>query len=169
MLYIKTSRHSGFTLIEVLIVIGLIAILAGVALVAINPARQFAQARNTQRVSNVHAILSAVGARYADTQGVFDEDSACAPIPSDSYHTIGNSIPQEYDLRPCLVPMYLPEMPVDPVTGENTCTTTTCMNESYSADYQIHQDTNSGRISVCSDGYGEQSLGLSGEKYCAVQ
>lgn len=162
-------RSSGFTLIEILIVIGLIAILAGVALVAINPARQFAQARNAQRVSNVHAILSAIGARYADTQGVFSDNFGCAPIPADDYRAIGNSGVQEYDLRTCLVPTYLPELPVDPVTGTNTCTTAECLNEVYSSGYQIRQTSESGRVSICSKGYGESSLGLSGEEYCTEQ
>ena len=50
----------GFTLIEILVVIGMLAILTTVVLVAVNPLRQFAQARNSQRQSNVAAILNAV-------------------------------------------------------------------------------------------------------------
>ncbi len=59
----------GFTLIEVLIVIAIIGILAAVTIVAINPARQFAQARNSQRSSGVNTILNAVWQYAVDTNG----------------------------------------------------------------------------------------------------
>jgi len=54
-------QRNGFTLIEVLLVIGLIAVLAAIVIIAINPAFQFAQSRNTQRWANVNTILNAVG------------------------------------------------------------------------------------------------------------
>ncbi len=67
----KVRREQGFTLIELLVVIGVIAILASIVVVAINPSRQFAQARNTQRESNVSTILNAIGQNIADNKGTF--------------------------------------------------------------------------------------------------
>lgn len=50
----------GFTLIEILLAIGILAILATAVIIAINPARQFAEARDAQRWSDVHAIMNAI-------------------------------------------------------------------------------------------------------------
>ncbi len=55
----KTTAK-GFTLIELLIVIGILAILATVTLLVLNPAQMFAQARDSQRISDLNTIKSAV-------------------------------------------------------------------------------------------------------------
>lgn len=60
---------TGFTLIEILIVIAIIAILAAIVIIAINPSRQFSLARNAQRWSNVNTILNAVYQYATDNNG----------------------------------------------------------------------------------------------------
>ncbi len=50
----------GFTLIELLIVIGILAILATAVVVVLNPAQLFAQARDSQRISDVASLQSAL-------------------------------------------------------------------------------------------------------------
>jgi prepilin-type N-terminal cleavage/methylation domain-containing protein len=62
------KNQKGFTLIEILVVIGMIALLAAIVLIAINPSRQFAQGRNSQRHNDASAILNAVGQYIADNK-----------------------------------------------------------------------------------------------------
>src|SRR5512146_2778758 len=59
----------GFTLIELLVVIGILGILLAIVLIAINPARQFAQANNTARQSDITTILNAIHQYSADHHG----------------------------------------------------------------------------------------------------
>lgn len=136
----------GFTLIEILVVIGMIGILAAAVLVAVNPLKQFSQARNAKRVSDVNAILNAVGNRIADNNGQFANDSCDYAIPAEPM-TISDT-GQGIDLRPCLVPDYIPEVPTDPTTGMNGCTTDSCAGNSYDTGYTIAL-TDSHRITVC--------------------
>ena len=154
----RGRRPRGFTLIEILIVIGMIAILAAVVLVAVNPLRQFAEARNSQRLSNVSAILNAIGERIADNKGIFqDASGSCSTaIPSSATDMAKSS----YDIRPCLVSTYLSELPYDPATGSNTCTTSGCSGsgEAYDTKYTVMQDSSTARITVCAPGGAESAI-----------
>ena len=62
------KNNKGFTLIELLIVIGIIAILAAAVIIAINPAQQFQQARNTARRSNLVSIANVFYSYYVTNQ-----------------------------------------------------------------------------------------------------
>lgn len=145
----KITRNKGFTLIEILVVIGIIAILAAIVIIAINPARQFKQARDTQRTSNVNAILNAIGQYTADHKGVLPTGIPIDPNPAKNIANTGA------DLCSQLVPTYMPALTSDPsiTTGamsDGQISATECTG-AYDTGYTVIQDTN-GRVTVAATG-----------------
>ena len=157
----KLSFKKGFTLIEILIVIGIIAILAAIVIVAINPARQFAQARNSQRTSNVNAILNAVGQRIADNKGLCRSSTdlvctAAMDVPVVKSTITDSGAANTVNLRPCIVTTYMPEITVDPATG-TPCADSACA-AGYNTSYTIQKDATTQRITVCAPKAAESAI-----------
>lgn len=137
----------GFTLIEVLIVIAIIGILAAVTIVAINPARQFAQARNSQRSSGVNTILNAVWQYAVDNSG--NLPASITGLTANTMTEIcqtGAACGSFVDLSVLTNnELYLVSLPVDP-----TCTTasSTCYWLSRSANNRITVKASSSELGV---------------------
>jgi len=53
--------HKGFTLLELLIVIAILAILSAVTIIVLNPAELLKKARDSQRISDLSTIKTALG------------------------------------------------------------------------------------------------------------
>ena len=141
-------RVRGFTLIEVLVVIGIIAILAAVVLVAVNPARQFKLARDSQRTSNVNALLNAIHQNVAEHKGTFVCAGVVRDIPT-AFTDVRSASTSNYagDIASCLVPDYLSALPFDPsIVGAHFASTT-----DYDTGYEVLRDAN-GRITASSTG-----------------
>lgn len=65
----KTKR-SGFTLIELIIVVAIIGLLAAALFVAVDPAKRIGEAQDAQRWSDVTSILNAMLTYIADVQTI---------------------------------------------------------------------------------------------------
>ena len=71
MLNVKNIKENskGFTLLEVLLVVAIIAILAGIVIIAINPGKNLGDTRNSQRSADVNSILNGVYQYVLDNNG----------------------------------------------------------------------------------------------------
>lgn len=142
----NSNSNSGFTLIELLIVIGILAVLLSITLLAINPARQFAQANNTKRQSDTVALLNAIDQYIIDNKGV---------LPTQITTTVQHISNTGADL--CTILMggtvhYLPSLPRDPkVTGGSI---TTCVG-AYDTGFTVVKDATN-RITVATDPANEE-------------
>ncbi len=102
------KKFIGFTLIEFLVVLGIIAVLMGIAVVTINPVERFARARDNQRITHVEAIYGSIE-QYAffgdkDLPACFDD----------------KSVGEFFDVKECeddLIHSFLGEIPKDPKYG----------------------------------------------------
>lgn len=130
-------NKKGFTLVEVLLVIVIIAILAAIVIVAINPGRQVSQANNTQRQSDVKVLLDAVHEFGIDNRGTF-------PAGITATATVVGSGAAQIDICSDLVPTYIAAMPFDPTAAGAAYTDCT----TYDTGYTIAQDATSGRITI---------------------
>ncbi|PKM91762.1 hypothetical protein CVU82_00965 [Candidatus Falkowbacteria bacterium HGW-Falkowbacteria-1] len=108
------KRNQGFTLLEILLAVAALVILASIVILAINPGKQLADTRNSQRWSDVNTILNAVYQYAIDNEGDLP-----ATIPLDT--STGTDICIETDTASsCLVdlsvliPTYLVDIPTDP-------------------------------------------------------
>ena len=141
----QRSISRGFTFIEILVVIGIIAVLAAVVLVAINPSRQFKMARDSQRVSNVNALLNSISQNIAEHRGVFH--CGAGPLALPAVPTVVKSEAGGIDLAPCVVPAYISILPFDPSAVGAHYTSMT----DYNTQYMVSQDTE-GRVTASSTG-----------------
>ena len=138
----SVQTRKGFTLIELLVVIGILGILLAIVLIAINPARQFAQADNTKRSSDASSILNAIHQYSADHRGVLPAGIPVGVYPADSV-AISNT---GADICADLSPTYISLLPSDPQAANNGIAISDC-TAAYNTEYTVVQDAN-GRVTV---------------------
>lgn len=142
--HIKNDQ-CGFTLLEILLVITAMIFLAGIVISAVNPNKQLADARNTQRQSDVTQILNAIYQYTIDNTGFIPTSivasTTCGAIDSNLTIYANGFTPTSTtftDLSHLTSSQkYLTGIPKDP---KETAAS--------SSGYQVYKSSN-GRITVC--------------------
>ena len=126
---VSRRDQKGFTLVELLVVIGIIVILFAVILVAVDPARRLSQARDAVRRQDVRNILEAVQEYMVDNDGDFPAGidavttssqvlgTGAATCDGDNTCTDVTAVNDCVDLSGDLVEDYLSDIPADPKDG----------------------------------------------------
>jgi prepilin-type N-terminal cleavage/methylation domain-containing protein len=129
---------AGYTMLELIITVGVIAILAVGAAVLVDPPRRFAVSRNDGRTAHVQAILDAISGNIADNKGVFT--CVSGPLPGVATYMADG----DYDIAPCVIPAYLTTLPFDPSEAGVHFTSVT----DYDTGYFVLQDAVTGRVTI---------------------
>lgn len=131
------KNKKGFTLLEILLVIGIIAALAVVVIVALDPAKRFRDARDARRTSDIESISSAISQYIVDNKGAIPpgitteefmigtSSSGCSNNYTGGCNANNNSC---VDLSASLA-KYLKTIPYDPQTGSEGTTQYTVVRD----------------------------------------
>jgi prepilin-type N-terminal cleavage/methylation domain-containing protein len=147
------GNTKGFTLLEVLLVVAIIAILAGIVIIAINPGKQLGDTRNAQRQADVTTILNAVYQYALDNNGTLP--ATITNAATEMCKTGAGSCTGLIDLTVVTTSgKYIASLPIDP-----QCPTNCNANGN---GYKISKDVTTGRITVTNAGINvEQSKTIS--------
>jgi uncharacterized protein (TIGR02145 family)/prepilin-type N-terminal cleavage/methylation domain-containing protein len=109
-------KNKAFTLIELLIVIGIIAVLASAVIIAINPGQMFSAARDSTRKSHLNTLNKSLLSYSIDNSGQFPPDITVVAKEICNTNLETPDCTNLVDLS-ILSPGYLTSIPVDPRGG----------------------------------------------------
>ncbi len=137
------KKRSGFTLLEILLAVAALVILASIVIIAINPTKQLADTRNSERYVDVNTILNGIYQYAVDNEGDLPSDEITGTVAPICRAGVAEGTEDangdECVSLDALIPAYLVSIPFDPretseiVTGYTISTSTTANRVKISA------------------------------------
>ena|SRR3989344_2176865 len=142
------AQPNGFTLIEILVALTILAILAVSVFVALNPAQRLKDAKDTRRAGDVDSILSAIHQSIVDNKGTMPTNMPAVDVEQQlgtglaatcvaavgTYCTGMTTGCKDLQTGPQNTAKYLASMPIDPNGSADADATKT--------GYSVKRDTN---------------------------
>jgi prepilin-type N-terminal cleavage/methylation domain-containing protein len=150
----QNNQQQGFTLVELLVVIGILGVIMAVTIIAINPSQQFQNSRNAQRQSDVTSILDAIYQYEAQNTGSFP--GTLGSITVSTPYALASSGGNFIDLcqitsgSAILAPNYIADLPSDPSqSSPKTPASTNCRSTTaYNTGYTITRSATGNRFTI---------------------
>ena len=140
-------KNKGFTFLEIILFLGVVAVLLGIFFLAINPTKQLGDIRNSQRRLDVLTILDAVYQYSIDNNNTFPAvinktNLICVADTNQICQDGGtcNNLINLYNDLTIASSTYLKSMPKDPAVA---------ISAGGGSRYYISKQQASGRITVC--------------------
>jgi prepilin-type N-terminal cleavage/methylation domain-containing protein len=147
----KGLSDGGFTLVELLVVVAIIAVLAGVVIVAINPAALLQKSRDATRLQDIENIHKALSLALADGEIQLTATGSCSSCTSlagtqavDGAGWVKFTVPT----GKTGLAKYLPTLPTDPMNSGSNVYTFGSTTAGYELNTVLESPDNSAKMST---------------------